>query len=113
MVSFSEGRHAAEFLLSEASGNRSRENGTVASGQNLAAGEVVMLSGGNIVAYGTGTDDVPVGIMLAAVDATSAAQPGAYIARDAEVNGKLLTYPTPDIAGVVADLKTLGIIIRT
>jgi len=36
-----EGPHTAEFILSEASGSRSRENGVVASGQVLEAGEVV------------------------------------------------------------------------
>lgn len=127
MTVFTEGRHTAEFILSEANGQRSRENGIVASGQNLAAGAVVMLSGGRLVAHDgtldTGGDVVtPVaGILLAPVNAsasgTNAHTPAAYIARDAEVNGNLLTYPTESTAGgeaaaCNASLATLGIIVR-
>ena len=41
MTVFTEGRHTAEHILSEASGMRSRENITVLSGQDLAAGTVL------------------------------------------------------------------------
>jgi len=40
MTSLVEGTHAGEFILSEAPGNRSRNNVVVLSGQNLAAGAV-------------------------------------------------------------------------
>ncbi len=42
---FTEGAHAGEFILSEANGQRSRENGTLLSGLNLAAGTPLMLNG--------------------------------------------------------------------
>lgn len=41
--------HAAGFIISEANGNRSRDNGVLASGQNLAAGAVL----GRTVTAGT------------------------------------------------------------
>jgi hypothetical protein len=40
-MSFTETTHAGGFILSEANGNKSRENGTLLSGQNLAAGAVL------------------------------------------------------------------------
>ena len=43
MKVFNEGRHAAEFVLSEANGNLSRDNVTVASGQLFEAGTLLAL----------------------------------------------------------------------
>lgn len=40
-MAVTEGKHAGEFLVSEASGNRSRENVTIKAGANLAAGSVL------------------------------------------------------------------------
>ena len=112
MTTLTEGRHAAEFILSEANGNRSRENGTVKQGEDLAAGTVLELDTGELVEFAGGT---VVGILIEAVDATSAATPAAYLARDAEVNLHLLTYP--DTSGnpeseTVSGLASLGIIAR-
>lgn len=128
MTTLSEGKHAAEFLVSEANKTRSRKTGTVTSGQKLVAGEVVMLSGGKLVTHdgslNTAGDVITAveGIMWEAYDAsatgTNADIPNAvYLARDAEVNGEELTYPTESTAGgekaaVQASLATLGIIVR-
>jgi len=113
MTTFTEGRHAAEFIMSEANGNRSRESATVASGQDLEAGEVVMLNGSSkLVAYDGATDSVAVGVIIYKTGALTADASFAYIARDAELNVNLITYPTGDIAAVRADLKSLGIILR-
>jgi hypothetical protein len=124
MTVLTETRHAGEYIKSEANGDRSRETGTVASGQDLAAGEVVMLSGGELVAHDGLLDtqgDVitpAVGIMFDAVDATGGAVTGAvYTARDSEVVAAALTFPTEttaggEQAGVTASLATLGIIAR-
>lgn len=109
MTTFTEGRHPAEFLLSEANGHRSRENGV--GGATLPAGEVVKISTSKLVSYdGSGT---VVGVLMypCILD-----QPVAYIARDAEVNQKLLTSTeqtdgTIDTAGI-AGLADLGIICR-
>jgi len=124
MTVFTEAAHTAEFILSEANGHRSRESGTLASGENLAAGTVLQDNGsGKLIAFDadTITDgslvDEAVGILLAAVDATAGDTTVAYIARDAEVNLKLLTYPAETTAGgqeadTIASLKLLGIITR-
>ena len=41
MATLTESTHAGEFLVSEANGCRSRDTGTVVSGQDLVAGAVV------------------------------------------------------------------------
>lgn len=43
MAVFTEARHAGEFILSEASGKRSRENVVIAASQTIAAGAVLAL----------------------------------------------------------------------
>jgi hypothetical protein len=122
-TSYTEGRHAAEFILSEANGARSRENGTLVSGQDLAAGTVVMDNGaGKLTAYTAGsvTDggtDEAAGILLYAVDASDGDVACSYLARDAEVNLKLITYPDESTAGgeednTIASLALLNIIAR-
>lgn len=130
MTVLTEGKHAAAFIVSEANNTRSRKTGTVASGQTLVAGQVVQLSAGKLVAkdgtLNTALEAVTAaeGIMWDNVDASSTGPLGAtdiagcvYIARDAEVNGSELTYPTETTAGgeeaaVNASLATLGIIVR-
>jgi hypothetical protein len=52
MATLSEGKHAGEFIVSQANGTRSRETGTLASGNNIVAGELV----GRVVT-GTATAD--------------------------------------------------------
>lgn len=41
MQVFTEGRHAAEFILAEANGNRSRDNGTIRDAVAVEAGQVI------------------------------------------------------------------------
>lgn len=123
MTVFTEDRHAAEFILSEASGQRSRDNGTLAMGQNLKAGTPLMDDGtGKLVAFQANTNTAgaletdAAGILIAPCDATDADTAVAYIARDAEVNGNLLEYDDTTNGGEVAltnaSLKLLGIIVR-
>lgn len=109
MTTFTETAHAAEFILSEANGARSRENGV--GGATLPAGSVVKVSTSKLVSYdGSGT---VVGILL--YD-TVLDQKVSYLARDAEVNQKLLTSTeqtdgTVD-SGAISGLASLGIICR-
>jgi hypothetical protein len=118
--SFTETAHAGEFILSEASGSRSRENGTLKLGENLAGGTLLQVDGATLVEFTGDTNTAgallvqAAGVLLADCDATDAATPVAYIARDAEVNLKLLTYPTDtgDEARAIASLKAIGIITR-
>lgn len=120
MTTLTETAHAAEFILSEANGQRSRANGTLVTGQDLAAGTVLMDNGSDKLTAFTAsgeTGDDAVGILLYNVDATDADVEVSYIARDAEVNLKLLTYPAEttdggEEAATIASLAALNIITR-
>ena len=119
-MSQTEAVHAQEFLKSEANGQRSRENITVVSGQDLVAGAVVgkITATGKYAVYDNGASDgseAAAGVLLEAVDATDADKAGAIIIRDAEVDGDLLNWGSNDGTGVtagIADLLALGIIVR-
>lgn len=121
MTTKTEGKHFKEFLLSQAPGTLSFETATVANGQNLVAGQVVQLSGANLVACdglldtaGDLITDVE-GIICDNVDASDGAVAGCtYLARLAEVTDTELTYPTESTAGgekaaTIASLKKLNI----
>lgn len=123
METFTEQAHGPEFILAEASGSRSRENGTLVTGQNLAAGTVVMSNGsGKLTAYTAedvtdGGSNEAVGILLYPVNATDEDVRCSYLARDAEVNLKALVYPDETTDGdqeahTIASLKLLNIICR-
>jgi hypothetical protein len=56
--------------------------------------------------------DTPAGVSIYDMDATAAALMGSFIARDAEVNLKLLVFPADSDADVVSDLAGLGIVCR-
>jgi len=112
--------HAGDFIISEANGNRSRESGTLISGQNLAAGTVVgkITASGKYTQYNNDASDgsnVAGGILYAAIDASGGDALCAVIARDAEVNSDQLTWPNDsplDLNAGIADLLAVGIIIR-
>lgn len=124
-----EGKHMGEFLCSEANGDRSREKGVLSSGQKVEDGQVLKLSGTEVVAAagtvdssGDSTESI-VGIAYGNYDATSTGPKGevdlpiAYIAREAVVKDtslKLYTgsVTTPKTTAVKAALAALGIIIR-
>jgi len=123
MVTFTEGRHAGEGLLSEANFHRSRDKITVASGAGvLAPGTVlakVTASGKYVPSAATGSDgsQTAVAILLYPVDATSADVDVAAITRDAEWNINTLTYGSTvndDTKKLAArtQLAALGIISR-
>lgn len=120
MTTLTEGARNSGFILSEAAGQRSRENADVLLGQDLAAGTVVRLnSDGRLTAWTNenftdGSEDRVIGILINAADATSAhVIKQAYIARDAEVNLALLTYTASTEAEMILQLKDLGIICRS
>lgn len=74
-MALTETTHAGGFIISEANGNRSRENGTLNSGQNCVAGEVlgrIMTAAGAKI---SGTGDGTIG----AVTIGPAAQVGVYV----------------------------------
>lgn len=113
-----EGRHAGEFILSEANGQRSRDTLTIASGQDLPAGTILELSSGKGVSYAGTSASEAVGVLYEAVDASGGDVAGAVIVvRDAEVNDAKLSVSVDNTAGDSlaagkADLELLGIIVR-
>lgn len=121
MTTKTETGHAGGFIISEANGNRSRDNVTILSGQNLLAGTVLgkITAGGKYVAFDTGNGDgseTGAAILLAACDATGGDKAAAVIARDAEVNGDELVFkvqsPMDDVEDARAGLLANGIVIR-
>ena len=123
MTVLMETRHPGEFILSEANGQRSREAITIASGSGIiAAGTVLgkITASGKFVASAAGATDgseVPAAVAIYGADASSADVSVSAIVRDAEVNGKCLTYhadrdqPAEKAAANTA-LATLGVIVR-
>ena len=106
MVTKTEALHAGSHIAWEADAQISRETATVLSGQNLVAGELVMLSSGKLVAHdGALTTDGDVvtaveGIMYDAVDATAGDVAGAVYSKRLSVMKDVdLTYPTETTAG--------------
>lgn len=120
MTTFTEAAHAAEFILSESNGHRSREEREIATGITLVAGQVFQLTAGKATTF-TGTVDSNGALVTQA--AGIAIYPGtagekiATLERDAEVNINCLTYPAETTSGdeeanTIASLKLLGIITR-
>lgn len=122
MAALNETKHAGGFILSEANGNRSRENVTIAASQTLQAGAVLgkVTSTGHYAVYNNDTNDgteTAAGILLNPVTTGSGeTKAAAIIARDAEVLGEELvwgaTQDGTDQAAGIADLQSLGIIVR-
>ncbi|MGX1151443.1 head decoration protein [Bradyrhizobium ottawaense] len=122
MPTFNEGRHPAEFLLSEANGQRSRGNITIGQNQTIVPGQVVgkITASGQYIAHDPAAAD---GSQVAAALALYGAVTGAgataaisAIVREAEVNGKTLTYKAgltqPQITQIAVDLAGVQILVR-
>lgn len=126
MTVFTEGKHPAEGLLTEANGTLSREVLTIKSGAGIVAAMTVL---GKITADGkyipapaaevVGSEgaEVAVAVNLYEVDATDADVKVTGIVRDAELIGDLLTYdPSRDLdaekLAAKVDLAAVGIIVR-
>ena len=118
-----ETRLPGEFILSEANGKRSREAITIASGAGIiAAGTVLgkITASGKFVASAAGATDgseVPAAVAIYGADASSADVSVSAIVRDAEVNGKCLTWHADrdqpaEKAAANAALANLGVIVR-
>lgn len=126
MSTLTEGPHAAEFILSEANGQRSRENVTLEGGFTdagvIVAGTVLgkLTSGGKyVISPNSGADGSQTGyaILLNDTDVTDADVVAAVIARDCEVNGDCLTYDdsVDDVTKTGTkntQLAAVGIIVR-
>jgi len=108
-------------ILSEASGTRSRETVTLASGASVKANEVVgeITASGKYAPFDPAASDgteTAAGVVVAPSDATSADQPVLIIARDAEVDKNGLVWPDGITAAqqsaAEADLEAAGILVR-
>jgi hypothetical protein len=120
---FYEGRHAGEFILSEANFHRSRDNIVVASGSGvIAAGTVlgrVTATGKYTVAKKAASDGSAgfAAVCYANIDATAADVPVTGLTRDFEAAGQRLVYDASftlaqDFATLATQAAALGIIIR-
>lgn len=117
MPTYTEGKHTLEFLLSEASGYRSRDEVTVTvtGGVAMPSGTVLgkITATGKYVRYNNVASDgseVAAAVLVNPLPGTNGDYTKrAVIARDAEVMSAMLTGR--DTAGD-ADLKALGIIVR-
>lgn len=109
------GARVAEFLLSEANGERSREEITLAATTvKIEAGTVLgkVTATGHYAPYdaeATDGSETAAAILYATKPISTATQAATVIVRDAEVIEELLIGS--DAAGV-ADLAALGIIVR-
>lgn len=118
-----ETNHPGAFLLSEAHGQRSRENIAIAAGAGIVSpGSVLgrVTATGKYVVSAVGATDgsqTPAAINIYGADASTAGANVSAIVRDAEVNGHCLVYhadrdqPAEKAAAHDA-LKSLGIIVR-
>lgn len=121
MAQFDERTYPGDWLKWEQDANYSREQVTIAAGQNLMSGAVVgMISvGGRFAAYDNGLSnglEVAAGILVEDVNATAADRQGVIIARDAVVNPNALVYLAAQNQAArdaaLVDLRTLGILAR-
>ncbi|WP_366655343.1 head decoration protein [Fodinicurvata sp. EGI_FJ10296] len=116
-----EGRRTGEFLVSEASGYRSRDQGQLMTDEPLPAGTVLgrITATGTFVPLNPGADDggeTPAAILYANAEASESSQPATVILRDAEVNAHCLEWPAAiseaEQAAAEAALTAAGLIPR-
>ena len=129
MTVLHEGARPAEFLMSEARGQRSRENVTVAAGSGVIAPGAVLgvyTAGASEGYYSLAPaeaadpdvgNQVAVAVALYGADATTDEQTISVIHRDAEVNRHSLVFASsvddePKREAKIAQLRAAGIIAR-
>jgi len=118
-----EGLHPGAFLMTEANGQRSREDIIIESGAGIIAPGTVLgkvTASGKYIASAVGASDgseTPAAINIYGGDASAGDAAVSAIVRDAEVNGHCLVYhadrdqPAEKDAANAA-LGALGIIVR-
>lgn len=122
-ASFTEGKHAGEFIISEANGELSREVITIASGQKLEDGQAFQLSSGKAVAKDATVNTAGafvtalVGFIIGNPDASATGTNAdivgwPYIARLAEVKTTALKLPTGKETLAKADAALKYIVAR-
>lgn len=121
MAILTEGKYAADFVVSEAAGSRSRDVITIAQSGALEPGAVLgkVTASGKFVALAPAAatgEEAAAGLLRSGVDATVADISAVAILRDAEVNGAELVWPdgitAEQQAAAITELAALGIIVR-
>ena len=121
MPVITESANLGDLLKYEAPSLYSRDAVTVASGQNLTLGTVVGLktADGKVHALDPAATDgteTAAGVLLQAVDATSADAPGLMLARHAIVSDNALVWPAGITTGqqiaAINQLKDRGLLVR-
>ena len=122
MPVITEGLNLGDLLKYEAPNLYSRDQVTVASGQNLVLGTVVGIDATtakvkHIDPAATDGTEVAVGVLATSVDATLIdREDGILIARHAVVADHALTWPAGiaplDKAAAIAQLKAAGVLVR-
>lgn len=114
-----EPQHTGEYLLSEANGKRSREQGILAEGKLPAGAVLAKNSGGDYIqldAAGSAPKNKAVAILYAATDATEDPARCVVHARDCEVSEAELQWPEgiteAQQTTATNNLKAEGIILR-
>jgi hypothetical protein len=117
----SESNYLGDWLKFEEDNLYSRDEVTVAGGQNLPTGTVigVITASGKVTQFTPGASDgseTAAGVLVHSVDASAADQPGVIIARHAICSDKGLVWPGsitgPQKAAAINQLKALGIVVR-
>lgn len=121
MPVMTESNYLGDWLKFEEDNLYSRDQVTVASGQNLKSGTVVgiLTASGKVTQLnpaGTDGSEVAAGVLLGDVDASAGDRPGVIIARHALCSDKGLVWPA-GITGAqkntaLGQLKALGILVR-
>lgn len=108
MTTFAESTHPGGFLLSEGGGNRSRENATLLSGQNLKAGAVL----GKTTASGSASATANAGNTgngaMGAITVSGRAKPGTYKLTIIEPGTNVGTFQVEDPDGVQIGTGVVG-----
>lgn len=108
-----------EYLVSEANGSRSRDEGILASGKLVAGTVLALNTNGDYVQLDPAATDgteVAKAILYSSTDATLEPKPIVTHTRACEVSRELLTFPEAatdvQISAALADLEARGVIAR-
>jgi len=121
MAALNEGRHTAEFLVSEANGNRSRDVVTIANGAAYEPGTVLgqVTASGKYKPHAAGASDGTqnaAAVLYDAADASEGDADAVIIARDAEVALGAISFASgisqANKATAIAALADNGIVAR-
>ncbi len=113
-MALTEAQYPSDWLKYEVNPSFTRKEVTILSGQNLVSGQVLAASSTKFVAFEDDTATPATGILIDAVDASSADKQGVMLFRGpALVNPLELTWhadnDATDITNGLADLLALGI----